>query len=146
MTNIVEKRNYFSAGSIAGIAILPCFAMLMGCEKDPTVWKKDIPSPNGAWVATARTEQWGGFGSARVQTTVSIRKLDGTVNHGKPFDVLSYPGGGNIANTYVLSNANADTNLRVAWLTPTRHHITHLNPIKPDLEVIRLSDVDISFQ
>ena len=38
--------------------------------------------------------QWGGFGSAWVETTVSIKKADKTVNKGKPFDVFSYPGGG----------------------------------------------------
>ncbi len=81
-----------------------------------------------------------------VQTTVSVTKLDGTVNHGKPFDVLSYPGGGRILKSYVLSDANAGSDLKVAWLTPTRLQIAHLTPVEPDLEVIRFSNVDISFQ
>lgn len=128
------------------LAILACLALLAGCNNDPTVWQKDIPSPTGTWVATARTEQSGGFGSGWVQTIVSVKKLDGTVNHGRPFDVLSYPGGGRIVKSYVLSDANADTDLRVTWLAPTRLQIVHLTPIQPDLEVIRFSDVDINFQ
>src|ERR1700679_2799028 len=121
-------------------------ACILGCRYDPTVWKKDFRSPDGAWVATARTEQWGGFGSAWVETTVSIRKVNGTVNHGKPFDVFSYPGGGEIPKTYVRSDDNSDPNLQMVWLTPTHLQITHKSPVDPDLEVIRFSNIDISFQ
>jgi hypothetical protein len=148
MMNVLEKRNTSGATSVVVLPILACFWMLVGCKAnvDPTVWKRDFACPSGAWVATARTYQWGGFGSAWVETTVSVKKLDGTVNHGKPFDVFSYPGGGTIPKTYVLSDANADTNLKIAWLTPTHLQIIHQTPIQPDLEVIRFSDIDISFK
>ena len=119
---------------------------LLGCQGDPTVWKKDFPSPNGAWVATARTKQWGGFGSAWVETSISIQKVDKTVNRGQSFDVLSYPGGGAGGPAYVLSDANADHDLQVTWLSPTHLQIAHKTAIDPDLEVIRFSDVDISYQ
>jgi hypothetical protein len=118
---------------------------LLGCHDDPTVWKKELRSPDGAWIATARTEQWGGFGSAWVQTTVSLRKTDGTVNHGKPFDIFSYPGGGKVPKTYVLSDENSDPDLLIAWVAPTHLEIAHSPGIDPDLEVIRFSNVDISF-
>jgi hypothetical protein len=36
---------------------------LLGCRYYPVVWKHDFRSPDGAWIATARTDQWGGFGS-----------------------------------------------------------------------------------
>ena len=104
-----------------------------------------MPSPDGTWVATARTDQWGGFGSAWVETTVSIRKLDGTVNHGKPFDVLSYPGGGNIPKTYTLAQENADHDLQVRWASSKHLEIAHASPVEPDLEVIRFSDIDVTY-
>ena len=105
----------------------------------------DVRSPDGAWIATARTDQWGGFGSAWVQTVVSIRKTNGTVNHGAPFDILSYPGGGMIPKAYVPSEENADRNLQIRW-TSTRHlEVTHFTVIDPDLMVVRFSDVDISY-
>jgi hypothetical protein len=121
--------------------------MASGCRGgyDPTVWKKDFRSPDGAWVATARTDQWGGFGSAWIETTVSVRKLNGTVNHGKPFDIFSYPGG-MVPKTYVLSDENADQDLQVTWLSPTHLQVDHRSAIDPDLEVIRLTNLDISFQ
>lgn len=137
------RRRVTSTGAVI---LLAAAATLLGCRHDPTVWKKDIPSPNRAWVATARTRQWGGFGSAWVETSVSIQKVDGTVNRGKPFDVLSYPGGDSGGPAYVLSDANADQDLQVIWLSSTHLQIAHKSCINPDLEVIRFSDVDISYQ
>ena len=130
---------------MSAITIVAALAMLPGCHGDPTVWKKDVLAPGGAWVATARTRQWGGFGSAWVETTVSVKKLDGTVNDGKPFDVLSYPGG-KVSKAYVLSNENADTDLQLTWSAPTHLQIYHRSRVNPDLEVVRFADIDISFQ
>lgn len=128
---------------IAGTGLF--LATLAGCHSSPTVWKQDFRSPDGAWVATARTDQWGGFGSAWVETTVSIKKLDRTVNDGKPFDVFSYPGGSSIPKSYILSNENADQKLQIVWLTPHHLQISHLSPVNPDLAVVRFADIDISF-
>jgi hypothetical protein len=120
--------------------------MLTGCRYDPAVWRYELTSPDGAWVATARTDQWGGFGTAWVETTVSLRRVNGTLNRGKPFDIFSYPNGGRIPKTYVLSNENADENLYMAWLAPTHLQIDRLGDIDPYLEVIRFSTVDVSFR
>ena len=127
----------------ATVAVL----FLSGCvdHYDPTVWRKDWRSPDGAWTATAVTRQWGGFGSAWVETTVSIRKIDKTVNKGEPFDIFSYPGGGRIPKTYVLSPENADTDLQMIWLTPAHLQIGHKSPVEPDLAVIRVANVAITF-
>jgi hypothetical protein len=127
------------------VGALGALAMLLGCS-DPTVWKRDVLAPGGAWVATERTRQWGGFGSAWVETTVSVKRLDGTVNDGKPFDVLSYPGGGTISKAYVLSDQNADTDLQLTWSTPTHLQIYHRSNVDPDLEVVRFANIDITFQ
>jgi hypothetical protein len=108
--------------------------------------KRDVLAPGGAWVATARTRQEGGFGSAWVETTVSVKRLDGSVNGGKPFDVLSYPGGGTISKAYVLSDQNADTDLQVTWSTPTLLQIYHRSNVNLDLEVVRFANIDISFR
>jgi hypothetical protein len=81
-----------------------------------------------------------------LRLTVSIRKVDETVNHGKPFDVLSYPGGGSIPKTYVLSDENADNDLQVLWRTPKHLQITHRTRIDPDFAVVRFLDVDTTFQ
>ena len=130
---------------IAGMTGLGSLALLASCYHNPTVWKQDIRSPDGAWIATARTNQEGGFGSTWVETTVSIRKIDRTVDRGKPFDVFSYPGGGSIPKSYVLSSENADPDLQIAWLTPRHLQITRLSAVTPDLQVVRFADIDISY-
>jgi len=83
-----------------------------------------------------------GFGSAWVETTVSLRKLNGTVNRGKPFDILSYPSG-MISKAYVLSNENARHG-SFSWLGRTySFQIYHRLMVNLDLEVVRFADIDI---
>jgi hypothetical protein len=140
---VMTIASRLTARMISAATGVAALAMLSGCHNDPTVWEKDVLAPGGAWVATARTRQWGGFGSAWVETTVSLRKLNGTVNRGKPFDILSYPSG-MISKAYVLSNENADTDLQLAWSGPTHLQIYHRSDVNLDL-VVRFADIDISF-
>ena len=143
MNRVISRSgNRVIFAATLGLGLL---LVLAGCHSSPTVWKQEVRSPDGAWVATARTDQSGGFGSAWVETIVSIRKVDRTVNDGKPFDIFSYPGGGPIQKSYVLSNENADKELQIVWLTPRHIQITHLRLVTPDLAVVRFADIDISF-
>jgi hypothetical protein len=131
---------------IARLALSAAFVVTSGCHHDPTVWRTSLRSPDGVWLATARTDQDGGFGSAWIETVVTVQKLDGTVNHGKPFDVLSYPEGGPIRKAYVLSDENAGggVNLKMKWLTSKHLEIDYTGNIDPDLQVARFSDIDIT--
>ena len=134
-------------GMFATLLSLTVASSLVGCRYDPTVSKQDFRSPDGAWVAQARTDQWGGFGSAYVATTVSLVRVDRTYNKGEPFDIFSYPGGGMIPKTYVLSNDNADRDLHLKWLNPTHLEVTRLSLLEePTLEVIRFGNVDVTFR
>lgn len=145
MTAMLSTNRFILRMALA-IGTVAALAMLSSCNREPTVWKKDALAPGGAWIATAQTRQWGGFGTDWVETTVSVKKLDGTVNHGKPFDVFSYPGGGKIAKAYVLSDENADTDLQLNWLSPTVLQISHRSDINPTLVVVRFADIGISYQ
>jgi hypothetical protein len=111
------------------------------------VWKTELSSPDGKWVATARTDQYGGFGTAYVDTVVALKRLDGTVNRGRPFDVLEYPDGGPINKPYVLSgeNAGGGVSLQMKWLTSTNLEIDYSGNISPDLQVVRFGGVNITF-
>jgi hypothetical protein len=142
----MKSSSKLAARVMSAVTIIAALSMLIGCRSDSTVWKRDVLAPGGAWVATARTRQEGGFGSAWVETTVSVKRLDGSVNGGKPFDVLSYPGGGTISKAYVLSDQNADTDLQVTWSTPTLLQIYHRSNVNLDLEVVRFANIDISFR
>jgi hypothetical protein len=124
------------------------FALAIGCLSchDPVVWKIELRSPDGAWLATAHTDQYGGFGSAWVETVVTLSKLDGTVNRGKPFDILEYPDGGPIHQSYTLSpeNAGGGVNLEMRWTTANHLEISYSGSLDTDLEVVRFGGVDIS--
>lgn len=118
-----------------------------GDNADPTVWTQEFKSPDGAWIATATTRQWGGFGSAWVETSVSL-KTTGTkyiVDDNKEFHVFSYPGG-KIVKAYTLDSHNADTDLAIRWTSPHQLHIAHSSPVDPDLIVLRRSEVDVFYQ
>ena len=69
------------------------------------------------------------------------------MEQGEAFDVFSYPGGGPIPKTDVLSDDNADRELHVKWLTPTHLEVTHLSLVEqPTLEVTRFGNVDVTFR
>ncbi len=126
--------------------IFAAFALLNGCRSNLTVWRTELLSPDKAWLAVAHTDQNGGFGSAYVDTVVSLKKLDGSVNRGKPFDVLEYPDGGPIRKSYVLSDENAGggVNLQMKWLSASHLEINYSGNIDPDLQVVRFAGVDIT--
>jgi hypothetical protein len=138
-------------GSISAKKVLALLGLLMplvGCRYDPTVWKLDLRSPDGAWLASARTDQYGGFGTALIETVVTLKKLDGTVNKGKPFDILEYPENGPLPKPYVLSESNegGGVNLKMKWLTPRNLEIDYSGNIEPDLQVVKFGGIDISFR
>ena len=87
---------------------------IIGCHgRDvPTIWKAELKSPDGAWIAIAHTEQDGGFGSAYIGTDVDLKSTNGTVNKGKPFNVLDFDCPGPAGHAYVLDNAKCRGNDR----------------------------------
>jgi hypothetical protein len=98
-----------------------------GCDHldDPTVWRAQFPSPDGQWIATALTTQYGGFGSALISTSVHLRRTDGSVSDTTVLE-LSCPGP--IAHPYVLdnsANAGGSVHLSVTWDSPTALRIDY---------------------
>jgi hypothetical protein len=130
-------------------AISVAFMLLTGCRNhpyDPVIWRTDLRSPDGAWLATAHTDQYGGFGSAYIDTVVTLKRLDGTINRGKPFDILEYPEGGPVRKAYTLSqeNAGGGVNLEMRWLTLNHLEIDYSGYLNPDLQVVRFGGVEIT--
>jgi hypothetical protein len=107
-----------------------------------------LRSPDGAWIAIAHTDQYGGFGSAYVDTVVSLKRVDGTWNRGKSFNILTYPNGGPIRKTYVLSddNAGGGVNLKMKWLNANNLEIDYSGTINPGLQVARFGGVNITLR
>lgn len=121
---------------------------LCGCRADPppTIWKSDLRSPDNKWIATAFTIQNGGFGSASIDTVVELKSVSGTVNAGKPYEVLAFNCYGPAARAYTLSDENrgGTIHLDMRWTNPTHLAVTYDGRADVNLQVVRLADVNIS--
>jgi len=121
--------------------------LFSGCREhyDPTVWREEFRSPDGAWVAIAHAEQYGGFGTAEVDTSVDLQRSDKTYNRGKPFNVLGLDPAGIIPATYQLSPANrgGGADLHVRWTGPRNLELSYDGKSNVNLQVVRFGDVSV---
>ena len=130
------------------LLILLCL-LVAGCRRDvPTIWRSELKSPDGAWVAIAHTEQDGGFGSARIGTRVDLESTNGTVNRGRPFNVLDFDCPGPTPHAYVMDDANAGgtIDLHMRWLTPSNLEVMYNGKATVNLQVARFAGVSISLR
>ena len=132
--------------TLAMMAVIVC-SLLSGCSP-PTIWRTELKSPDGAWLAIAHTEQNGGFGSASINTIVALKRIDGTINSGKPQNVIDFDCPGPAAHAYVMDQANAGgtIHLVITWLTPSHLQITYDGKANLIFQVARLANLDISVQ
>jgi len=114
-----------------------------GCRYDPTIWTTEIRSPGGLWIASARTLQNGGFGSAAIQTIVYVKRTDDSK---PPEAVLAFWCEGPAPRPYVLDNANAGgtIHLTMTWVTPTHLEVTYDGHADLYSQVAKVGDIDIS--
>jgi hypothetical protein len=128
-------------------AVISILLLVSSCRhRDiPTIWKQELPSPDGKWVAVAHTEQDGGFGSAWIGTEVSLKRMDGTVRRGEPFNILEFDCPGPAAKPYELSDANAGgtINLKMTWLDPQHLDVYYDGKATVNLQVVKFADVEI---
>jgi len=106
------------------LCILAC-----GCRDSDTIWSAESPSPDGRWIATARTQQYGGPGTAGIQSFVSLRQLGGRQDS---VVVLQ------------LTQDTATIDLRLNWLDPLHLEITYSQPASVDFQAITCGGVGIS--
>ena len=114
--------------AIGSTVVLLC--CLMACGKDAaTIWSTESNSPDGRWVAIARTDQYGGPGTAGIQTTVFLKQTKGRPDETK---------------ILLLSQGTADVDLRLNWLTPAHLEIIYRQSTSVDFEAIKCDGIDIS--
>jgi hypothetical protein len=129
---------------IPGICVL-----LSGCRPsldDLTVWKAEVRSPDGTWIASARTIQNGGFGSGHIDTIVYLTQN----NASRPLtEVLAFSCIGPVPRPYVLdnvANSGGTIDLTMKWVTPSHLDVTYDR--HPDLyfQVVKYGGINISVQ
>lgn len=117
------------------VLLLTCLLLGAGCQDVGTTWSAEARSPDGRWLATARTQQWGGPGTAYDATTVYLKQV--TVSEA-PTQVL------------VFSHQYDTMNLKMEWLTPTHLEVRYGASTRPgdrvslDFQVAKFHGIDIS--
>jgi hypothetical protein len=132
------KSNTCGRSVSLGIVLLTFLVLCIleaGCHDVATTWLAEARSPDQQWLATARTQQWGGPGTAYDATTVYLKEVKASQ---APTRIL------------VFSHQYATMNLKMAWITPTHLSVSYGPSAKPgdrvslDFEVVKMNGIDIS--
>jgi hypothetical protein len=124
--------------------------LTLGCgNRDGlVVWRAQITSPDGLWLAKADTVQNGGFGSAQIHTTVFLARENPKA---APQEVLVVECDGPMPHPYALDN-NANRGgcigLTMAWPTSKHLHLTYetRQGTYVVFQAVKLWDVDITVE
>jgi hypothetical protein len=106
-----------------------------GCQDVATTWSAEVPSPDGQWVATARSQQWGGPGTAYDATTVFLKSSKGRE---PPTQVLAF------------SHQYATMYLKMDWMTSTHLDVTYAastranDHVSLDFQAVKCDGVEIT--
>jgi hypothetical protein len=117
------------------LLILGLCVLGVGCQNVATTWSTEAPSPDGLWLATARSQQVGGAGTAYDGTSVYLKWTKGSQ---PPTHVLGF------------SHHYATMNLKMEWVTPTHLEVTYGPSARPgdhvslDFQVVKCAGIDIS--
>lgn len=107
------------------LAVAIC--LIAGCQDKSLIATSTKLSPDGAMVATAQTEGYGGPGTAAVITTVSL----GNKNGGRPADVLS-----------IEQNDSRSDHIRLDWTNDRTLRIA-VSDAQVDFQAVKSGGVTI---
>lgn len=143
---IYVARQEFAFLRLMGLMLLGTWIFGAGCGSSNTIWKEELRSPDGLWLASADTEQNGGFGSASIQTQVYLERADGS----KPKKVvLGFSCEGPAARPYVLDNAankGGTIDLEMKWVSPSHLEVTYNGRASINLQLPNYDGVEVSLK
>jgi hypothetical protein len=106
----------------------------VGCHKGvETIWTTQIRSPDGQWIANARTDQSSGFGTDGAITAVYLTPYNGSR---PPVRILS-----------LSQNQNAQTSLidlKMTWKDSTHLDVTYKEHPNLDFQAVKYAGIEIS--
>lgn len=133
MKHDIDRRP--AIGTAIGLMLIGIFASTFGCRNYDIVWSADSHSPDGYWVATAREERGGGFGSAYDSTSVYLKQVKGSR---PPVEILEFSIGSQVSQSGAL-------NLAMKWETPSHLDVTYNGRAATlDFQVVKFAGIDIS--
>lgn len=120
-------------------SLLAACAFMCGCpesyKEGGTTWTAESRSPDGLWTATARSQQWGGPGTAYDATTVYLKWVSQP-----PIQILGF------------SHQYATMNLKMVWVAPRHLNVIYGESGRPGdkveigFQAIKCADVEITVQ
>jgi hypothetical protein len=123
-----RRSAALKATSLITIAV---YVLLSGCGPK-TIWSAEARSPDGHWVASARTDQYSGPGNAGLYTTVELRRTSGQKS---PMEILlldyqaAYP---------------SEANVEMIWLTPSHLEMAYNTHADIDFQAVKCAGIAIS--
>jgi hypothetical protein len=137
ITNRGTGRRCAVRKAISLIIVGVCALGSSGCRRVgvQTIWSAEARSPDGRWLASARTEQHGGFGTAGVETDVYLKWINGS--H-RPEVVLVF--------FHDPTSQSRTINLSMKWVTPSHLDVTYNGHARIDFQVVKYGNIDISLR
>jgi hypothetical protein len=120
------NSRHTSTLTIIGICVL-----LSACRNNPTtIWSAEVLSPDGPWIAGARTDQYSGPGNAGLYTTVELRRTSGQKS---PMEIL-----------LLDQQETGEVALKMNWLTPSHLEVEYTKHPRLDFQAVKCAGIDIS--
>jgi hypothetical protein len=126
MTFLRTKRYLF--------IVLVCLT-IVACQDKATIWSAESVSPDGNWRAEAHTDQYGGPGTARVQTDVLLKRTNAT---GASIEILEFENDS--------ASPPGITAVKMDWLTPSHLQVSFGRQAHLYFQVVKSAGIDISVQ
>jgi hypothetical protein len=116
--------------------IVGVFALGSGCGP-ATIWSAEARSPDGLWLASARTLENAGFGTGAYVTDVYLKRT----NVSEPQQpILSFWHDPLLASP----QSGATINLTMKWTTPTRLEVAYDGHADLGFQVVKYANIEIS--
>jgi hypothetical protein len=127
--NFEARRSRAFAFLIATVALTLALSWIAGCSDSKQIWSAESRSPDGLWIASAYTNQYGGLGNAGAETVVNLKSANKSQ---KTIQILG------------AANSGSDVNLKMNWLGPNHLEFVYTGDAEIYFQVAKCYGIDIT--
>ncbi|MGB6679567.1 MAG: hypothetical protein WBE44_22925 [Terriglobales bacterium] len=129
MSAAAFSRSARLKGKAASLLVIGVCIVLSSCNPK-TTWSVEVPSPDGSWIASARTDQYSGPGNAGLYTGVYLRRTRGQKD---PMEIL-----------LLDQQETGPITVKMNWLTPSHLEVTYTDNPTVDFQAVKAAGIEIS--
>jgi hypothetical protein len=123
-----------SFGRVISLLLIGFLVLAIGCKSgSEKIWSAGSQSPDGRWLASARTVAQSGFGTGYIGTRVYLNWTKGSQAE---VQILGF--------SYEYEVPRGITNVEMNWVTPTHLEVTYKGNPTVVFQAIKCGDVDIT--